>query len=81
MRKVIRAHALSVDRHIGPTGGLLATEAPLAGFVDELVRHQVPRLLGDGRPSFHHPPEQVHLGQRPVNPTPSLTHLPCEVVR
>lgn len=42
-------------------GGLVA-EALSAGLVDELILHQVPILLGDGRPFFQSLPEHVRPG-------------------
>jgi len=42
-------------------GGGVVTEALKAGLVDELVLHQVPVLLGGGRPFFQALPEHVRL--------------------
>jgi dihydrofolate reductase len=62
-------------------GGVLVTEALKAGLVDELVLHQVPVLLGGGRPYFHGLPEHVRLGLLEAVPAPGVTHLHYEVIR
>jgi dihydrofolate reductase len=62
-------------------GGVLVTEALKAGLVDELILHQVPVVLGAGRPYFHGLPEHVHLRLLEAVPAPGVTHLHYEVVR
>jgi dihydrofolate reductase len=62
-------------------GGVLVTEALRAGLVDEVVLHQVPVLLGGGRPYFHHLPAQVELRLLAAIPAPGVTHLHYEVIR
>jgi dihydrofolate reductase len=52
-----------------------------AGVVDELVLHQVPILLGGGRPFFQELPEHVHLNLVQAIPAPGVTHLHYEVLR
>jgi dihydrofolate reductase len=52
-----------------------------AGLVDELVLHQVPILLGGGRPFFQALPEHVQLNLIEAVVAPGVTHLHYEVVR
>jgi hypothetical protein len=52
-----------------------------AGLVDEVVLHQVPILLGGGRPFFQSLPEHVRLRLVEAVPAPGVTHLHYEVVR
>jgi dihydrofolate reductase len=66
---------------VGLMGGGLATEALRAGLVDEVVLHQVPVLLGGGRPFFQSLPEHVHLRLVEAVPAPGVMHLRHEVVR
>ncbi len=62
-------------------GGGVATAALQAGLVDELILHQVPVLLGGGRPFFQALPEHVRLRLVEAGPAPGVTHLHCEVAR
>jgi len=62
-------------------GGGVVTSALAAGLVDELVLHQVPILLGGGRPFFQALPEHVQLKLVESIPAPGVTHLRYEVVR
>ena len=62
-------------------GGVLVTEALKAGLVDELILHQVPVLLGAGRPYFNSLPEHVQLRLLEAIPAPGVTHLHYKVVR
>ena len=57
------------------------TEALKAGLVDEVVLHQVPVLLGGGRPFFQALPEHVRLRLVEAVPAPGVTHLHYEVAR
>ena len=57
------------------------TEALKAGLVDEVVLHQVPVLLGGGRPFFQALPEHVRLRLVEAVPGPGVTHLHYEVER
>jgi dihydrofolate reductase len=57
------------------------TEALKAGLVDELVLHQVPVLLGVGRPFFQSLPEHIELRLVEAVPAPGVTHLHYEIVR
>jgi dihydrofolate reductase len=69
------------DKDVALQGGVTVTEALKAGLVDELVLHQVPILLGAGRPYFHELPKHVHLRLLEAVPAPGVTHLHYEVVR
>jgi dihydrofolate reductase len=69
------------DKDIALMGGGVVTEALQAGLVDELILHQVPVLLGAGRPFFQELPEQVRLRLVEAVPAPGVTHLHFEVER
>lgn len=69
------------DKDVALMGGVLATEALREGLLDELILHQVPVLLGAGRPYFHSLPEHVTLRLLEAVPAPGVTHLHYEVVR
>jgi dihydrofolate reductase len=76
MSKVFSAHAVSVDGYI--TG---RDPAPGRGLGDEVILHQVPVLLGAGRPFFQALPEHVRLHLLEAVPAPGVTHLRYEVAR
>lgn len=78
---IAAARAAAGDKDVALMGGVLVTEALKAGLVDELILHQVPVLLGGGRPYFHELPEQVELRLLEAIPAPGVTHLRYEVVR
>lgn len=78
---VAAAREAAGDKDVGLMGGVIATEALQAGLVDELILHQVPVLLGAGRPFFHALPAQIRLRALEVVPAPGVTHLHYEVVR
>jgi dihydrofolate reductase len=75
------ARELAGDKDIGLMGGGVATAALAAGLVDEVVLHQVPILLGGGRPFFGALPAHVRLELIEAVPAPGVTHLRYEVVR
>jgi hypothetical protein len=50
-----------------------------AGLVDEVILHQVPILLGGGRPFFQSLPEHVHLRLIEAVVAPGVTQLHCAV--
>src|SRR5882757_9215830 len=54
---IAAARAAAGDKDVALMGGGVVTEALKAGLVDELVLHQVPILLGAGRPFFQELPE------------------------
>jgi dihydrofolate reductase len=78
---VAAARDAAGDKDVALMGGVLVTEALKAGLVDELILHQVPVLLGAGRPYFHSLPEHVRLRLLEAVPAPGVTHLHYEVIR
>jgi dihydrofolate reductase len=78
---VAAAQELARDKDVGLMGGGVVTEALKAGLVDELVLHQVPVLLGAGRPYFQGLPEHVQLRLVEAVPAPGVTHLHYAVER
>ena len=78
---VAAAREAAGDGDVGLMGGGVVSEALKAGLVDEVVLHQVPILLGGGRPFFQALPEHVRLRLLEVVPAPGVTHLHYEVVR
>ena len=78
---IAAARAAAGDKDVALMGGGLVTEALKARLVDELILHQVPVLLGAGRPFFQSLPEHVHLRLIEAVPAPGVTHLHYEVTR
>jgi dihydrofolate reductase len=78
---VAGARDAAEGKDIALMGGVLVTEGLKAGLVDELILHQVPVLLGAGRPYFHSLPESIQLRLLDAIPAPGVTHLHYEVVR
>ena len=78
---IAAAREAAGDKDVGLMGGGVVTEALKAGLVDEVVLHQVPVLLGGGRPFFQALPEHVRLRLVEAVPAPGVTHLHYEVAR
>jgi dihydrofolate reductase len=78
---VATARDAAGDKDIALMGGGVTTAALAAGLVDEVILHQVPILLGGGRPFFQSLPEHVRLRLVEAVPAPGVTHLRYEVVR
>ena len=78
---VVAARRAAGDKDVALMGGGVVTEALRAGLVDEVILHQVPVLLGGGRPFFQALPEHVQLRLVEAVPAPGVTHLHYEVVR
>ena len=78
---IAAAKDLAGGKDVGLMGGGVATEALKAGLVDELILHQVPVLLGAGRPFFRELPEHISLSLVEAVPAPGVTHLRYEVQR
>jgi len=78
---IAAARELAGDKDVGLMGGVVVTEALKAGLVDEVVLHQVPILLGAGRPFFQALPEHIRLRLVEAVPAPGVTHLHYEIVR
>ena len=69
------------DKDIALMGGGVTTAALAAGLVDEVILHQVPILLGGGRPFFQALPRHIRLNLISAIPAPGVTHLHYEVAR
>jgi dihydrofolate reductase len=78
---VAAAKEAAGDKDVSLMGGGVVTEALKAGLVDEVVLHQVPVLLGAGRPFFQELPEHIQLRLVEAVPAPGVTHLHYEVQR
>jgi dihydrofolate reductase len=76
---IAAARAAAGDLDVGLMGGGALTAALEAGLVDEVVLHQVPVLLGGGRPFFQSLPKHVRLRLTEAVPAPGVTHLRYEV--
>ncbi|MEC3981833.1 dihydrofolate reductase family protein [Amycolatopsis sp. H20-H5] len=77
---IAAAREAAGGKDVGLMGGVV-TEALKAGLVDEVVLHQVPILLGGGRPFFQSLPEHVRLRLVEAVPAPGVTHLHYAVER
>jgi dihydrofolate reductase len=78
---VAAAREAAGGKDVALMGGGVLTEALKAGLVDEVVLHQVPVLLGAGRPFFQSLPEHVRLRLVEAVPAPGVTHLHYSVER
>ncbi|HUQ59701.1 dihydrofolate reductase family protein [Lentzea sp.] len=78
---IAKARDLADGKDIGLMGGGVLNAALKAGLVDEVVLHQVPVLLGAGRPFFQELPSHVSLTLVDAVPAPGVTHLRYEVRR
>ncbi|WP_328459132.1 dihydrofolate reductase family protein [Amycolatopsis sp. NBC_00438] len=72
---VAAAREIAGDKDVTLMGGGVLTEGLKAGLVDEVVLHQVPILLGGGRPFFGDLQAHVRLRLLEVVPAPGVTHL------
>jgi dihydrofolate reductase len=75
------ARAAARDKDVGLMGGAVVTSALESGLVDELILHQVPVLLGNGRRFFQSLSRHVRLRLMEAVPAPGVTHLHYEVAR
>ncbi|MEU0512970.1 MULTISPECIES: dihydrofolate reductase family protein [Amycolatopsis] len=78
---IAQARDAADGRDVGLMGGGVVTSALAAGLVDEIVLHQVPVLLGAGRPYFRELPAHVRLRLVEAVPAPGVTHLHYAVER
>ncbi|MGA8114507.1 MAG: dihydrofolate reductase family protein [Actinocatenispora sp.] len=78
---ITAARQAAGDRDVALMGGGVLTAALTAGLVDEVILHQVPVLLGAGRPFFQALPGHVRLRLVEVVAAPGVTHLHYEVTR
>lgn len=69
------------DKDVALMGGGVVTAALRAGLVDELFLHQVPVLLGAGRPYFQALPAHIRLRLIEAVAAPGVTHLHYAVER
>jgi dihydrofolate reductase len=78
---IAAARTAAGDKDVGLMGGGVVTSALAAGVLDEVIVHQVPVLLGDGRPYFQELPAHVRLSLVEAVPAPGVTHLHYQVER
>jgi dihydrofolate reductase len=78
---IAAARAAAGEKDVSLMGGGVTTAALENGLVDEVLLHQVPVLLGGGRPFFQALPAHVRLSLLEVVPAPGVTHLRYEVAR
>ncbi|GHJ53204.1 riboflavin biosynthesis protein [Nonomuraea sp. TT08I-71] len=78
---IAAARRAAGDKDVGLMGGGVVTGALAAGLVDEVVLHQVPVLLGGGRPFFQALPGHVRLRLVDAVAAPGVTHLHYKVER
>jgi dihydrofolate reductase len=78
---IAAARTAAGDKDVGLMGGGMVTSALAADLLDEVVIHQVPVLLGDGRPFFQELPAHVRLTLVEAVPAPGVTHLHYRVER
>jgi dihydrofolate reductase len=78
---IAAARTAAGDKDVGLMGGGVVTSALAAGLLDEVIVHQVPVLLGDGRPFFQELPAHVRLSLVEAVPAPGVTHLHYKVER
>jgi dihydrofolate reductase len=76
---VATARRIAGGKDVALMGGGVLASALQAGLVDEVILHQVPVLLGGGRPLFQPMPEHVQLRLVEVVPAAGVTHLHYEV--
>jgi dihydrofolate reductase len=76
---VATARRIAGGKDVALMGGGVLASALQAGLVDEVILHQVPVLLGGGRPLFQSMPEHVRLRLVEVVPAAGVTHLHYEV--
>ena len=78
---VAAAREAARGKDVALMGGGVLTSALEAGLVDEVILHQVPILLGGGRPFFQSLPGHVQLRLIEAVQAPGVTHLHYEVLR
>ena len=69
------ARAAAGDRDVAVMGGGVVTAALRAGLLNEVILHQVPVLLGNGRRFFQDLPAHIGLSLVEAVPAPGVTHL------
>lgn len=78
---IAAAREAAGGKDVGLMGGGVLNAALKAGLVDEVILHQVPVLLGAGRPFFQSLPGHVRLRLVEAVPAPGVTHLHYAVER
>jgi dihydrofolate reductase len=78
---IAAAREVADGKDIGLMGGGVLAAALEAGLVDEVILHQIPVLLGGGRPFFQSLPDHVQLRLIEAVPAPGVTHLHYAVQR
>jgi dihydrofolate reductase len=78
---VAAAREVAGEKDVALMGGGVVTAALAAGLLAEVILHQVPVLLGGGRPFFRSLPRHVQLRLVEAVPAAGVTHLHYEVVR
>lgn len=78
---IAAAREVAGDKDVAIMGGGALAAALAADLVDELILHQIPVLLGGGRPFFQSLPAHVRLRLVEAVPAPGVTHLHYEVLR
>lgn len=78
---IAAAREAAGDKDVALMGGGVLAEGLAAGLVDEVILHQVPVLLGEGRPFFRELPGHVRLRLVDAVPAPGVTHLHYAVER
>jgi dihydrofolate reductase len=78
---IATAQKLADGKDIALMGGGVTTSALEAGLVDELILHQIPVLLGEGRSFFQSLPRHIDLRLMEAVAAPGVTHLHYEVIR
>ena len=78
---IAAARQAAGGKDVGLMGGGVLTAALQAGLVDEVILHQVPVVLGGGRPFFQALPDHVQLRLIEAVPAPGVTHLHYAVQR
>jgi dihydrofolate reductase len=78
---IAAARKIAGDKDVALMGGGVVTEALQAGLVDEVILHQIPILLGGGRPFFQSLPKHVRLRLVEAVPAPGVTHLHYAIER
>jgi dihydrofolate reductase len=78
---ITAAREAAGDKDVALMGGGALASGLEAGLVDEVILHQVPVLLGAGRPFFQPLPEHVRLRLVEAVPLAGVTHLRFEVAR
>jgi dihydrofolate reductase len=78
---VAAARELAAGKDVALMGGGVVTAGLDAGLLDEVVLHQVPILLGAGRPFFQALSKHVRLSLIEAVPAAGVTHLHYAVIR